>query len=415
MPRLKTNQHLEETSLVRRNVVIFSDLLLPPSMTFIRSQGEALESFVPYYLGCRGVQTGGLSMPHERTTIINASGSLLGKLSEIPLKVFGYAPNTIQRISCVHPVLIHAHFGPGGAIVLPLALQMQIPLIITFHGYDVTVNDSFASKSTFTHRRFIRKRRALQKHGAKFIAVSEFVRRKLLEQNYPEEKVLRLYIGVDTHWFQPEKRVNRQPIVLFVGNLVENKGCEFAIRAMEEVQNSCPDAEFVVIGDGPLRRALELLARLKLRRFRFLGYRPPEQIREWMNRAKVFCVPSVEVESGASEGFGLVFAEAQSMEVPVASFATGGIPEVIADRETGLLAPPRDFRQLAANIHLLLTDSDLWARMGKTARERTVKMFELKSQTRLLEREYHKVLGSPSLFAAEPHSCQPEATCGGHV
>ena len=89
--------------------------------------------------------------------------------------------------------------------MLPFAQRLQLPLVVTFHGYDVTVTDNFARHSTFTHRRFIHKRAALQKDGALFIAASDFIRRKLIEQNYPVEKIVQLYIGVDTEWFQPAK------------------------------------------------------------------------------------------------------------------------------------------------------------------------------------------------------------------
>ena len=163
----------------KRNVVIFCDLLLPPSMTFIRSQGEALKSFVPYYLGCRGVQAGGLSMPDERTLIINPKASSFGKLNEIPLKVFGYDPRVAAWLRRVGPEILHAHFGPGGTTVLPISQLLGLPLIVTFHGYDVTVHEGEERQVSFTHRRFFRRRAALQRHANRFIAVSDFVRQKL--------------------------------------------------------------------------------------------------------------------------------------------------------------------------------------------------------------------------------------------
>src|SRR5262249_33500233 len=158
----------------------------------------------------------------------------------------------------------------------------------------------------------------LQRGAAKFLCVSDFVRQKLLARGFPPEKTEVHYIGVDTAFFQPEATVPRSKLVLFVGRLVENKGCDFLLRAMGAVQVTQPDAELVVIGDGHLQGRLEnQAAELHLRNYRFLGMQPPAVVREWLNRARVFCVPSVEIASGASEGFGLVFAEAQSMGVPV--------------------------------------------------------------------------------------------------
>ena len=73
-----------------------------------------------------------------------------------------------------------------------------------------------------------------------------------------------------------------------------------------------------------------------------------------MNRASILCVPSVVVDSGESEAFGIVFAESQAMGLPVVSFSTGGIPEAVAHGETGFLADEADSGLLAKYIQLLL-------------------------------------------------------------
>ena len=162
---------------------------------------------------------------------------------------------------------------------------------------------------------------------------------------------------------------------------------------MAAVQVSHPDAELVIIGDGPLRAALEnQAAELHLRNYRFLGIQPQPVVREWMNCARVFSVPSVEIATGASEGFGLVFAEAQSMGVPVVSFKTGGIPEAVADGRTGLLAPPRDWQLLAKYIDILLTAPGVWDGFSAAGRDRVAQLFNLKDQSAVLEDIYKQAI-----------------------
>jgi colanic acid/amylovoran biosynthesis glycosyltransferase len=163
---------------------------------------------------------------------------------------------------------------------------------------------------------------------------------------------------------------------------------------MRQVQAEVPNAELVVIGDGPLRGGLESLARAELRQVRFLGAQAPETVRAWMNRARVFCVPSVTADTGATEGFGLVFAEAQAMGVPVAGFATGGVPEAVAQGETGFLVPERNVDQLARAIIDLLREDALWRRFSAAGQRRVEAHFNLVRQTERLEELYREVVTS---------------------
>jgi glycosyltransferase involved in cell wall biosynthesis len=366
------------------NIVIYRHLLLQPSETFIRGQAEALEHFTPYYVGSRLVQ--GLPLPKERTLVVNRGG-LLGKMSEISSKLGGFAPTFVRQVGNLNPALIHAHFGQDGAMALPIAGGLRVPLLVTFHGFDITVKDEHAEKS-IGQWTYLRRREVLKRKVHLFVAVSEFIKEKLLEQGFPANKILVHYIGVDTKLFQPDPAIKRQPIVLFVGRLVEKKGCEYLIQAMRRVQIVMPEAELVVIGDGLLRSSLERQAKETLRCYQFLGVQLPESVRAWMNQVKVFCVPSITAMSGDSEGFGLVFAEAQAMGLPVVSFASGGIPEAVAHGKTGFLAAERDMEGLAQYILRLLEDKELWHRFSQSGQERVRSNFELHNQTRALESIY---------------------------
>jgi glycosyltransferase involved in cell wall biosynthesis len=92
--------------------------------------------------------------------------------------------------------------------------------------------------------------------------------------------------------------------------------------------------------------------------------------------------------SGDAEGFGLVFVEAQACGVPVVSYRSGGVPEAVADGETGLLATERDIDGLADRLRTVLTDDDVWLRMSACGRRRTVEQFDLTRQTARLEDVY---------------------------
>ena len=371
-----------------RNLIIYRDDLLFPSETFIRTQGEALETFGAIYVGLR--RNGPVALPEERVILLT-SGPSRAKFERHWFTWTQPSRVATQAIAAVKPELIHAHFGPDATHILPVARNLQIPLITTFHGYDVTTSDQALAKDSLMLRLYVHRRVLLQRYGAAFLCVSEFIRGKLIAKGFPEERTHVHYLGVDTKFFSPDESVARQKLVLFVGRLVENKGCRYLLRAMTAVRETHPDAGLVIIGDGPLRAELEYLTKeMRIGNVLFLGTQPPEVIRHWLNRARVFCVPSIEISTGASEGFGLVFAEAQSMGTPVASFKTGGISEAVADGRTGLLSTPGDWRGLALQIDFLLSSTELWKRVSVAGRERVTRYFDLTKQSAALEQMYER-------------------------
>jgi len=378
-------------SPAKPKVIIYADHLLYPSETFILAQASALSEFEAVYAGSRRVA--GLDLPPQQTHLINKTGSIWGRCRELSFKLTGFAPDFVKRLCALRPVLVHAHYGPNGLRALPIASNLKIPLIVTFHGSDVTITDLRYHKATLGFRHYLANNQKLKKSGALFLAVSKFIRHKLLEQGFPAERVIVHYTGVDTKRFHPAS-TEANPTILFVGRLEESKGAEFLIRAAAEVQRELPATELVLIGDGSLRRGLEKLAKEWLRRYRFLGLRTSEEVREWMNRASVVCVPSITWHSGEEEGFGMVCVEAQAVAKPVVAFDSGAISEIVSHGRTGFLAPERDWKTLARYLVTVLQSAELRKRFGLAGRERVVRQFDLEQRTRILEAIYGRVLGS---------------------
>jgi len=375
----------------KRKVIIYADHLLYPSETFVLAQASALSEFEPVYAGSRRVA--GLDLPEEQIHLLNERESIWGRWRELIFKLTGFAPDFVKRLGALRPVLVHAHYGKNGLQALPIASNLKIPLIVTFHGSEVTVTDLRHHKPTLGFRYYLANKQKLKKSRALFLAVSEFIRRKLLEEGFPAERVLVHYTGVDTKRFQPAS-TEASPAILFVGRLEPVKGTEFLIKAAAEVQRELPAAELVLIGEGSLRSELEKLAKQWLRRYRFLGVRTSEEVREWMNRASVVCVPSITRPSGEEEGFGMVSAEAQAVAKPVVAFDSGAISEVVCHGRTGFLAPEGDWKTLAGYLLTLLQSDALRKRFGLAGREWVVRQFDLEQRTRILEGVYAKVLSS---------------------
>lgn len=375
-------------------VIIFCDHLLYPSETFIQAQANALREYEPVFAGSRRVP--GLELPQEKVFLVNRGGPF-AKFHETRFKIWGSAPALRKQLEALSPVLLHAHHGPNGLRILPLASRLKVPLITTFHGQDISITNLRYQKTYLGYRYYMAMRGKLKTSSATFLAVSNFVRRKLLEQGFPADRVLVAYTGVDTMKFKPASTEDR-PIILFVGRLVEQKGAEFLIRAGGEVQKQFPDVELVLIGDGPLRKELEALARQSLRRYSFLGVQTPGEVRDWMNRASIVCVPSVTMLSGETEGFGMVCVEAQAVGKPVVAFNCGAISETIRHEKTGFMAAERDWQSLAQYLATLLKNAELRERFGRAGREVVVREFNLEHCTRHLEGIYGMVSGTKTAF-----------------
>jgi len=389
-------------SNVKPGVLIYRDVLLPPSETFIKWQSSNLTRFEPYYAGLSVDKS--LKLPDGKLFTVGGGGNFyLDAVKKLVFKYCGVDFGLSSRIARVAPKLIHAHFGTGGVTALPIAEKLNIPLVVTFHGFDATVSKDRARLrymggdvpsilNFLSFRLYIKKRGRLMEKAALLLAVSDFIKGELIEQGFPENRIIRHYIGVDTRRFAPDPSVKRLPVVLFVGRMVEVKGLEFLIEAMKLVQGNRPDIELVAIGDGPLRASLESMAGRLLKKYRFPGTLPQENVLDWMRRAQVLAAPSVTASNGATEGFGLVTCEAMAMGTPVAGFRSGGIPEAVSHGHTGLLARERDTRALAENITRLFDDDTMWRSFGSKGRERVLDEFDLKKQTAKLEDLYVSVV-----------------------
>lgn len=378
----------------RPNVLIYRNDLIEKSETFIVSQATCMKRYQGIFCGISQELDGILPAEASGSTL-NPADRRAGLGSFLRKRAFmasGFAPAWRERCRAFRPLLLHAHFGIDGAFALPLQRAIKVPLVVSLHGYDVTSSDEALQRSA-GGRLYLRRREQLFARAELFICVSRFIRDQALDRGYPATKLWVHSIGIDLNTFQADDSIRRQPVVLFVGRLVEKKGCRHLIAAMRAVQRAFPATRLIIIGDGPLRQKLEEHAAQTLPGpYTFLGAQPPDVVLSWLRQAMVFCVPSVTAANGDREGLGMVFCEAQAMGVPVVSFASGGIPEAVLDGVTGFLLPEKDEIGLAESICRLLKEPVLWAEMSTRGRERVKQRFDLRLQTQLLETRYDQVI-----------------------
>jgi glycosyltransferase involved in cell wall biosynthesis len=176
------------------------------------------------------------------------------------------------------------------------------------------------------------------------------------------------------------------PRLLCVGRLIPIKGHLVLLRALAQARAQAPEVTLDVAGRGPLEPALKAYAReLGLEQaVRFLGFVTPVQAA--IENAAVVVVPSL------GEGFGMVALEAMERARPVIASAVGGLPEIVADGETGLVVPPADADALADAIAALARDLPRAAAMGRAGRERALAAFTPERCVERVEELYLRAL-----------------------
>ncbi|MFZ0630203.1 MAG: glycosyltransferase [Acidobacteriaceae bacterium] len=378
---------------MKPTVLIYRSELLPPSETFVAAQAHALRRYSACFAGLRRVPAG-LPIDPCESVLLTQGDAPADRLHRRLFLSTGLAPRFVRSLERFHPVLLHAHFALDGAAALPLQKQLRLPLIVTLHGYDTTMSDE-ALRSTIAGRIFLRRRRELRERARFFICVSEHIHQQALERGVAESKIRTLPIGVDLKLFAPDplRSRSRDPIVLFVGRLVEKKGCEYLIRAMAQLDSRHSNAKLLIVGDGPLLDPLRLQVRAALRSCTFLGSQPPNVVRDLMHRASLLAAPSIVASNGDTEGLPITLCEAQAIGLPVVAFQGPGVAEAVVENETALVVPSRSDKCLAEAISTVLGNADLAARLAAAGRRRAEALFSLERQTARLEDLYAEALG----------------------
>jgi glycosyltransferase involved in cell wall biosynthesis len=279
--------------------------------------------------------------------------------------------------------LIHAHFGFDAILASELSRRADVPLVVSFHGYDVTGK----AGSDLRQRWYERELRGVFEQAHTLIGVSGFISAQLIALGAPAEKVVTSYIGIPV-WDRP--RSNAGDGICFVGRLTENKGIADLLQAVSILPRPYRSVRVTIVGDGPMRSQLEAQAiRLGINA-EFVGFQPSSEVTRILESSSIFCAPSKTAASGGREAFGMVFLEAACAGLPVISYRSGGVSEAVADGESGLLVPEGDVDALSAALADLLSNPERAVLFGQAGRDRVTSRFDIRTCTADLENIYDR-------------------------
>ena len=380
-----------------KKVLVYKTNVLAWSETFIKEQVTSLTRWHGVLVGVNrtpnGLDLEGLDL------------RLLGDLKRGGWRRLGWTlarhlelppPGVVARLAEEHAQLVHIHFGTEAARFWPVAKALQIPVLVTLHGFDINTHRDWWESGKGGHwmRGYPRRLVRMAESGrVTFIAVSEAIRSQAISFGLPPERVIVRHIGIDVQKFHPAGLPveDRKPRILFTGRLVEKKGVAHLIRAFARVRAEVPAAELIIAGDGPLQSTLAQLAADLHCPVSFLGSLPAASVKEQMDQARVLCLPSVTTASGDAEGFGMVIIEAQACGVPVITSARGGAQEGILDGVTGFAHTEGDEERMAALLIRLLTEDELVRQFSLAARDFVQARFDILRCSRLLEATYDDI------------------------
>ena len=277
--------------------------------------------------------------------------------------------------------VVHAHFGPTGALALVLRRMglLAAPLVTTFHGVDLAAGTGDPN-SPFPYP-------WLFSRGEAFTVNSAFSRSRALDLGAPPERLHQLPVGVDVARIPYSPRslpAGASPRLLSVGRLEEVKGFGYGLEALAEVRRRGVPASYTIIGGGALEASLrQRAARLGVgESVRLTGPLPFAAVVEELARHHLFLMPGVATGDGQVEAQGRVLLEAQASGLPIVASRIGGIPESVAPG-AGQLVPPRDAASLAEAVVELCREPGRWEGMGEAGRRHVEAHFD---QARLLTR-----------------------------
>lgn len=302
--------------------------------------------------------------PIRKWETLCAPGSILGRIKEnkirillVPFLVLSLIINLIRNLKKFDFVIAHW-------IIIQGIVQsfFSKPYMLICHGSDVCAMNKGLIK--------VLKRRALKRAKAVTVVSNEL--KMQLERTFHLDNILIRPMGIDISDFQlsdhqsaSEKFANTESkTILFVGRLDKIKGVEYLIDAMKDI-----DAKLLIVGDGILREKLENQAKQYGNKIQFCGARKHSELPKIYAQADVFVAPSITLENGATEGFGLVLIEAMASGTPVIATKTGGMKDIVSDGKNGYLIEEKNSHMIADKINLLLNNPDLCEKIRNAAKE----------------------------------------------
>lgn len=275
-----------------------------------------------------------------------------------------------SRIAKSHKLShIHAHFATYPAFTaLVISKLTRIPFTFTAHAHDIFLEKPLLKNVT--------------QEAKAVVAISDYNRNYIADycSNGVASKIRVIHCGIDLNDFNQTIKtgVNRKKTIVSIGRLTKMKGFEYLIRALHKIKDKI-NFECHIIGEGPLKSALQkLINNLGMQELIFLeGVKDSKSVKAILKQSDLLVVPSIWSDKDGQDGIPVALMEAMASGIPVIASNISGIPELVIDRETGLLVEPKNEQVLAEKMLEVLTDKELQSRLAVAGRRKIETEFNI--------------------------------------
>lgn len=326
-------------------------------------------------------------LQNENNQIISLKRIPLGTIL-FPLQLFIDQYRLRKMIEHINPDLVHIQSTIPTFSLLGIKIAKINPTILTLHGY---LTEEYKYQSTL-NKIFYRifcvplEKKALSKISTIIVVCPQI---KEIIQKVFNSTIYVIPNGIDHERIQniqPHKDI-KKPSILFIGFLTKRKGVQDLIKAMISIRNEIPDAQLIIIGDGPYLPKLKMITKnSKLEDFvHFKGFVSEDEKFQYLKATDIFVLPTYW------ESFPVVLPEALACGKPIVTTNISGNPFAVSDGENGYLLKPGDVEGLAQKIILLLKNEDLRKEMGHESLKKSSE-FQWDGIAQKTKKVYEKIL-----------------------
>jgi len=295
----------------------------------------------------------------------------------------------------IDPDIVHTHSSKAGILGRAAASRQQVPVVHTIHGAAFHLGQSKLAQAVYR-----KAERWAARRCQRLISVCDAMTKQYLDAEIAApEMFTTIYSGMDVEPFldppRPREEVRAElgfedadVVIGKVARLFDLKGHRYLLEAAPRIVEACPQARFLLVGDGPLRDQFEArISRDGLAdHFVLTGLVPPERIPELIHATELV------VHTSVWEGLARVLPQSMIAGKPVVSFDIDGAHEVVIPEETGLLVEPESVDGLVDAVTRLVADQELRTRLGDEGCHRWTEAFRYQEMVRLVREVYEEVL-----------------------